>query len=187
MMKTRIMMAMLMVCLLASGCVESLYPVYDTKTQVFEKALVGKWVQGKSTWSFAPRDETEYQLTVTDENGRQMPFVARLARVDGLLLLDLYPDDTPGAGAENAAPGTFRDYHHFPVHSFYLVKKLDDVLELGVGNIKEIRAYLKAHPDALAHAVVDDRLLLTAPTPDLQKFVVEHQGLFSGKLELTRS
>jgi hypothetical protein len=40
-------MALLVVCLLASGCVESLYPVYDTKRQVFETALVGKWVQGR--------------------------------------------------------------------------------------------------------------------------------------------
>jgi DNA topoisomerase IB len=69
-------MALLVVCLLASGCVESLYPVYDTKRQVFETALVGKWVQGRqgkqgkqgeSTWTFTPRDENSYQRMLTDE------------------------------------------------------------------------------------------------------------------------
>jgi hypothetical protein len=170
----------LLATLLTAGCIESAHPVYDKQTVVFKPELVGTWSEDDSSWTFAKRDEQSYTLVIKDEKGNDLPFIAHLAEVDGALFLDLYPDKL------DETQKTFYDFHLFPVHSIFLVKEIGDQLKLGVMNYKELKQQLASNPQSVEHVTVEQRVLLTAPTKPLQKFLHGMQHAFSGDAKLSR-
>ena len=152
------------------ACIQSLYPIYTDKDLVFEPALVGTWAEkpdSKETWRFAKVDDTTYELVQTDE-GKTGTFVARLARVKGTLLLDLYPKDPELTATD------YYKFHLRSVHSFILVTQIVPMLQMAPMDYDWLKAYLKKNPNAVRHEMVDEQLVLTAPTRDLQAFVLAH-------------
>ena len=165
-----------------AGCVPSLNPVYSDQTLVFEPALVGLWTQpnSKARWEFAKLDDKSYRLLYTDDQGQQGRFVGRLARLEGELFLDLYPEE-PQMDASG-----FYKFHLVPIHTIYHVRTTQPKLELAAIDFKWLDEYLTSHPQEIECATFNGRKLITAPTAAVQKFVVAHQDRFTCEFPLQK-
>lgn len=167
---------------LFTGCLPSLNPVYTEKDLIFDPQLVGLWKQPKSaaTWGFSKGDDKSYELVYTDEAGHSGQFTARLAQIDGMVFLDLFPQEIQND--ENA----FYKFHLVPIHTIYLVRKTKPALELAAIDYHWLEDFLAKHPDGIAHATFNGRKLITASTADLQAFLLQHKDAFKGELALQR-
>ncbi|MEW6158370.1 MAG: hypothetical protein AB1813_13120 [Verrucomicrobiota bacterium] len=173
-----------------TGCVlTSVYPFYTNQDVVFEPKLIGDWVEPKenddatpSTWTFARGTGNDYKLAV-GKPGEKTEFETHLFKLQEVLFLDLKP--------------TKEEDDFIPPHYLMRVVSLEP-LKLAVISDKWMKQHLKENPKALRHLItkVDPdnkdnyRLVLTADTFELQKFLVKHlntEGLFENPTELTRT
>jgi hypothetical protein len=165
---------------LIAGCVPSLNPVYTDETLTFEPALVGVWKQPatRARWNFSQLDEKSYRLEYTDEKGQHGRFIGRLAKLDGELFLDLYPEEitTEGNG--------FYDFHLIPIHTIYRVRVAEGGLKLAAIDFLWLDDHLTKNPAEIQYATFNNRKLITAPTAEVQKFVLTHKDRFTGDFEL---
>jgi hypothetical protein len=74
------------------GCIPSLHPLYTENDLIFEKALVGTWVDEnpENTWTFSQSGEKEYKL-IYSEDGKPGEFTAHLLKIKDKMFIDLYP------------------------------------------------------------------------------------------------
>lgn len=181
-MKTKLGCWMLMGLTLLLGCVPSLNPVYTDQSLRFDPNVVGVWAQanGKDKWEFTKRDDTSYRLVYTDKQGRQGRFLARLAEIEGTRFLDLFPEET-----DTSASGFYR-FHLVPIHTVYLVKGTEPDLQLAAIDYRWLEEFLTENPDAIQFATFNGRKLITAPTDDVQAFVLEHREMFTADFKLQR-
>lgn len=158
--------AALAIPFLLMGCVLSLQPLYTDETLVFKEELIGTWSNEDHTWTFErERDNKRYELLYTDNKQNTGEFEATLVELDGLLFLDLFPEDLEKGGAP------YWKYHFMKGHSFLLVDELGPQLKMRLMNPKWLTSYLKKNPDEIAATIQEDRPILTASTETLQQFV----------------
>ncbi|NQV22948.1 MAG: hypothetical protein HQ518_01160 [Rhodopirellula sp.] len=165
---------------LTAGCLPSLNGIYTEADLVFEPKILGFWKQEKSseTWNFSRRDDTSYELVYTDQAGRSGRFIAHLCRIGGTLFLDLFPEK------DDVNAAAFYKYHLLPIHTIYQVKQTSQSLELVSLDLKWLNEYLNENPKALSHSTMNDQKLITASTPELQKFLLDHKDKFTGSFRL---
>ena len=165
-----------------SGCVPSLNAVYTDSDLVFKTDVLGVWKQEKSTerWEFRQRDAKSYRLVYTDRQGHSGTFIAHLADVQGTLFLDIFPEKI-----EDATPGFYR-FHQVPIHSIYLVKEAGNKVVMASIDYAWLDQYIKDHPTELASATFGSRRMITAPTEQLQQFLVKNKDRFKHDFELQR-
>ncbi len=170
-----------LITVLIIGCIPSLNPVYTEADLVFDPAIVGTWAQGEKTkWEFSKLGEKKYRLVYTGRDGKQGVFVARLAQLDGARFLDLYPEKL------DADQSGFYNFHLVPIHTVYLVRGTEPGLQLASIDYEWLKKHLDANSDTIQFATFQNKRLITAPTNELQEFVVEHKDKFTGNFELTR-
>ena len=165
-----------------AGCIPSLNPAYKEENLVFNSKFIGAWSQpnSKAKWDFAKRDSKSYTLSYQDEEGRQGRFIAHLAKIEGTLFLDLFPEETDGGN------NSFYKFHLVPIHTIYLVRETEPGLKMASIDFRWLDKYLDAHGDEIATAKFDGRKLITAQTEELQKFLVRHKEEFRGDFNLVR-
>ena len=73
-----------------------------------------------------------------------------------------------------------------PIHTIYLVKNTDPNLELAAIDYGWLDKLLTENPDVIQFATFQNRKLITAPTKDVQAFVVKHSEAFTGDFKLDR-
>ena len=162
---------------LLSACIPSVNPFYTDKDVVFDPRLLGEW-QEKDTrdqpeiWGFEKANEKNYKLTTTDKEGKRGEFDANLFKLKQELFLDLMP--TKCDYATNQAD--LVSVAMFPGHLIVRVPQLGSELKLAMIDYDWLEKHLKSNPKALAHHREDDRILLTADTRALQRFVLKHLG-----------
>lgn len=162
------------VAIVLTGCVvTSVYPYYTDRDIIFEAALLGDWVDAEAD---IPDNEfcriekfgdSGYRLTYFGRNETNS-CEGRLFRLNGQLFLDTCP--------------TNRALDELPVHQLQKVRRTDAILETVSLNYDWLTKLLEKNPKALRHIVVtdkngdreDNRIVLTADTADLQKFVLKH-------------
>ncbi|HTJ00916.1 MAG TPA: hypothetical protein VL527_18685 [Dongiaceae bacterium] len=171
------LMAALGVATLLGACIPSVNQFYADKDVVFDSNLVGKWqVTDKAdqpeTWNFAAGDAKAYQLTVTDKDGKTGEFNAHLFQLKAERFLDLTPTQCNYATNQS----DLVTMAMIPGHLLLRVSLSGKELKLAACSYDWLEKYLKAHPEALGHRLVDNGLVLTAGTPELQKFVLAHLG-----------
>jgi len=193
-MKTRKFLFYLLASLLGS-CVPSLHPLYTDKELVFDEKLLGSWGDGEQKWEFKKGEKEKSYDLVTDEKGKKGEFTVYLVKIQdsfkadkekeaarqALLFLDLYPKE-PKLEAND-----FYKFHLLPVHTFLKIEQLGTTLKIRAMNPEKLQEMLKDKPDLIKHEVVEDRIVLTASTKQLQKFMLEHvkdEGLFAEATEL---
>ena len=96
---------------------------------------------------------------------------------DDAFFLDLFPaeDDTHLVNPYYAL-------HFLPLHRFMRVRQVGSTLELADVDHDWLQRFLGEHPEAIAHEMVEDRIILTASSSTLQDFLVKHiytEGAFS--------
>jgi hypothetical protein len=160
--------------LIVAGCVPSLNPLYTEKDLIFEPALVGVWAESddaKETWAFEKSGDKGYKL-VYAADGKAGEFDARLLKLGDTMFLDLYPDDV---GLKEINRNDFYKAHLIPAHTFAKVTQIEPVLQMAFFNPDWLNKLLETDPKAIQHQKLsEDRIVLTASTKELQKFVLKH-------------
>lgn len=153
-----------------AGCVvTSVYPYYTAKDVAFEPRLLGRWVDSDSTnetnkyWEFARAGTNHYKLTI--KNGDEVnEFQAHFFRLKAWTFLDAMPLERHG--------------DCIPPHYLLKVSQVEAALEMTALNQKWLDELLEDRPGALRHIYTagpdGERLVLTADTKDLQKFILKH-------------
>lgn len=166
------------VALLLAGCLPSLHPLYNDKTLIFKEELIGKWMEDDGgLWQFTKAEEKEYELSIRDNEEELGRFSAHLIQIKGMMFLDLFPDSEP---LEDL--GDFYKIHILPVHTFMKVDQISPNLQLRMVDYEKIENILENDPNVLKHEIVEDRIVVTSSTEELQNFVLEHvETIFTDK------
>jgi hypothetical protein len=195
-MKTRKFLFYLLAGLLGC-CVPSLHPLYTDKELVFDEKLLGSWGESNQTWEFKKGEKEKSYDLITDEKGKKGEFTVYLVKIQDtskadkekksarqtLLFLDLYPKEP------NLETTDFYKFHLLPVHTFLKIERVGTTLKIQAMNPEKLQEMLKDRPDLIKHEVVEDRIVLTASTKQLQKFMLEHandEGLFGDPTKMER-
>ena len=169
---------------LLPACVPSMNPLYTAKDLVFDPALVGVWAPNGSeeTWRFEKVGEKRYGLTHTDDDGRKAEFEVHLVKLKKHLFLDLYLVN-PG-GDEDWKPNNLAAFALIvrPGHMFMKVTQIEPELGISFLDPDWLEDLLKKNPKAVRHERLrfggdehdKSRLLLTAGTRELQRFVLKY-------------
>ncbi len=190
---------------LLGGCVPvmSLHPLYTEKDVVFQERLLGRWVDDpnspKTTWEFNRIEEPKnaYNLVFSDEEGKKGSFIAHLVRLRSVgtpgksrLFLDVYPSEPP---EEMEDPNKLElPYNYFfliPTHTFIKIDFNGPQLKIWLTNGEDMEKLLKEEPNAVKHTFIEDKLILTAPTKELQDFILKYaddKRVFKGEIVLDR-
>jgi len=159
------------------GCVTlSMNPLYEADDVVAEPVLAGLWGDGQSTdsWQFLPRGDGSYELIIREEDTlrvdpeRDAVFTVHLVAIGDGLFLDLFPEE-PSLGDD------FYKCHIVPAHSFWSVLLEGNVMTIRAMDSSEVYRGIEDGRIEIEHVMRDETAFLTAPTPELQRFVVEHR------------
>ena len=138
-------------------------------------------------WVFTAGKDKVYELRQTDEDGRAGTFAVHLFKLKKHRFLDLYLMKLEGEGQKINA---WANISLVPAHLLLKVEQIEPTLKLAAMNPDWMQKFLQRHPGALAHRLVsDDQVVLAAPTPELQKFILEHideDGFFGDAMEMKR-
>ena len=155
-----------------AGCVPSLHSLFTDKDVFFEPQLIGTWSDGsEETWQFIRKTDPNnlYEVIYTDDDGEKGLFTGTLGRIDGMIFLDLYPDD------EIIQANDFYKVHLIPAHTFLKIEQISPTLKMSVMNPDKFGDMLDDDPNLLKHEVIEgDRVIITAPTQELQQFMRQH-------------
>lgn len=168
-MGVRRLLATLAALAAVSGCVPSLHPFYSPETTVFQEALLGTWSNpgDNETWTFTSENDGEYAVSFTDSEGLTGSFEVHLLKLGEELYLDFFP------APPELESNEFYVGHLLAIHTLARIELSDSGLAVAGMNPEWVEEFLDAHPDALAAERLDQSLVLTASTADLQKFVTQ--------------
>ncbi len=194
-MKTRKLLFYLLAGLLG-GCIPvmSLHPLFTEKDVMFEDKLLGTWVDdsNETTWQFsdANKPEKTYNLIFTDKEGQKGSFAAHLLKLQNTFFLDIYPNEPPWDEEDpNKVDWPYNTFFLIPVHSFIKINEFGPQLKLQLTDDDELKKLLKENPGAVKHISIEDKLVLTSSTKELQAFVLKYADdsrLFTKEIILNR-
>ena len=168
-------LALLTLGLLAGCVLTSVYPYYTAKDLIFEPKLTGRWADlnkpgaTNEFWEFArPGTNAAYTLTVQDGD-KPTTYRAHLFRLKDWTFLDVLPTEAGDS---------------VPPHYLLKVTQFEPTLKMAVLDYKWVSELLAKQPGALRHLLVEGepgesdggRLVITADTVVLQKFILKHAG-----------
>jgi len=178
--------ALLAVMLFFTSCVvTSIYPYYTDKDLVFDPAMIGDWVDADATNQPPEYVQIEssggkgYWATGFGADGTNSTEV-HLFRLKQQLFLDSFP--------------TNRSLDYVPTHQVSKVTHIGPVLETVDLNYDWLAKLLKKNPEAIRHMVLrekpgddaDGRIILTADTKELQRFILKYVSNTNAWKEPTR-
>jgi hypothetical protein len=171
-MRKIITMTLLGILILCSGCIiRSLHQIYTEQDIVFESGLIGQWSEddSKEVWTFSKKGANGYTLVCTNNKGHQGSFSAHLAKLNGKLFLDLFPEEP-----ELNVGDLLYEFHFLPVHTFLYVKQIEPTLQMSYFDSDWLKKFIANNPKAIRHEEIDGEIILTASTKDLQAFFLKH-------------
>lgn len=174
-MKKRVLIIIAGIAALLTACIPSVNPFYDKKDLVHDTKLLGEWLKDNDTWKFEDGGDKSYKLTIDENSGKHGEMSAHLFKLKKQLYMDLIPTklDLATNTPDIISVGVF------PGHLLVAVKELGaTTLKATFLDYDELKKLLEANPSALAHRTEDGGMLLTASTPELQKFVIKYETNF---------
>jgi hypothetical protein len=177
------------VAVLMGACIPSVNPFYTEKDVVLDPRLIGDWQEKGDTnnpenWSFEQSTNNTMKLTVV-EQGKTGAFAAHLFKLGQEQFLDLIPTDCEYATNQ----ADLVAFSMFPGHLLAHVPQIEPELTVAFCDFDWFEKYLEQNPRALAHHREGERIVLTAETRDLQRFVLKHLGtneLFKESAQMVR-
>ena len=169
--------------ILMGGClpVFSLHGLYSEDSLVLEEKLLGRWTtdpnEPDDLWQFARADDMDktYKLTMCDSDKNKGCFLARLVKLDSRYFLDLYPDkDATEIKDPNKVDWPYNYIFMVPTHTFLKVESIVPRIKLKLTEDQRLQQLLDEEPNAIGYVKVEDRILLTAETKELQAFVLKY-------------
>ena len=180
------------------GCIPviSLNPFYKTSNLLYNEKFLGIWVdepnKPKMTWVFSRNDDPNisYNLHVTDDQGREGLFYANLISLKDMYFIDVYPSQVPWEPDEpNKVEYLYNAFFLIPAHAVLKVDAVEPQLIVKMTEVDKLEELLKEDPGAIEYKVIDDRIILTASTEELQEFILKYykdDRLFPDKITLNR-
>ncbi len=168
---------------LLGGCVPvmSLHPFYTKENVIFDKKLLGTWIDDPNKpemiWQFESADKPEnaYKLIFTGEDGLKGSFIAHLIKLKDHLFLDVFPSEVPWDLEDpNESPWPYNSLFMIPTHTIVKIDAVGAELKLRLLLETQLKNLIEENPDAISHVVVEDRPVLTASTKELQAFVLKY-------------
>lgn len=192
-MKTRKLLFYLLAGILG-GCIPvmSLHPLYTEEDVVFEEKLVGLWVDdSNNTLEFksVEKPENAYELVYSDNEGKKGSFVAHLVKLQNTLFLDIFPKQFPCKDEEEkhqlvedkiiltvkvSMKWHYSAFFFVPFHTFIKINSIEPQLKMQLTDDEDMGKLLKENPNAVKHQLVEDKIILTASTKELQAFVLKY-------------
>ncbi len=188
-MKTRTVLLILILALMVVSCIPSLYPLYREKDLVLDERLIGKWdMEGGDYWEFEKLDlEKEkgllsisewnkyesgktYKLIaveISDEDTLKQEFAVHMTQLDDKHYLDFYPVDYEVAH-------DFLGWHLVPAHIFVKIEFIKQGMVISYFDPDFLEDLIEQNKIKISHTELDYRILLTAQTKELQKFVMKY-------------
>ncbi len=168
---------------LLGGCVPvmSLHPLYTEEDVVFEQELVGIWVDDpkspKTTWEFSrtEAEEKAYNLVYSDSEGKKGSFLVHLVKLENRLFLDVYPNQFPSEQQDwEKMKWAYNFFFSVPLHTFIKIDSIEPKLKMRLTDDEKMVELLKEDPNAVKYELVDDKLILTASSKELQAFALKY-------------
>lgn len=167
------------------ACIPSLNPFYTQKDVVTEPRLVREWKNAKdpqTTWNFETNGKGAYTLHETDKDQKAGEFTAVLFKIDKDYFLDVIPNKCDYATNQSDLVSMAM----FPGHLLFRVLQFEPTLKTSFFDFDWLSKTLKDNPKLVEHHLEGESIILTAPTPKLQKFVRAHiKELFTKEDEWT--
>ncbi|MDF1572739.1 MAG: hypothetical protein P1P82_14115 [Bacteroidales bacterium] len=174
-----------------SGCLaSSLHPFYKMKDKIFDKALVGNWIDTDSSlWvirantmsegfmSNKPdRPDSTYSITYYESKDAVTYLQGTLFILNGQRYVDFFPSpDADHCSSDMTA------FHHVPVHTLARMQfKQDTAMFFWFGE-EWLNDLFENNRIRINHETVNasadyERHILTAETGDLQKFILKYMN-----------
>jgi len=182
--------------ILLGGCIPviSLHSLYTEKDVMFEEKLLGTWSQdsNETTWEFTRVDEPNnaYKLIFSDEEGKKGSFIAHLVKLQNRQFLDICPSELPwDPNDPEKMDWPYNSLFLIPAHTFLKIDSIEPKLKMRMTLESKMEELLKDNPEAVKHTFVNDRLVLTASTKELQAFIVRYaddERVFTDEIILGR-
>ena len=160
--------------MLSSCGFASVSPFVSGTDVAYDPKLVGTWVDEDGEESAViVREGNGYDIAYTEDPGKIGRFHGVLGRLGSRMVLDVVPKDLPVDKG-----GLYRDLL-MPTHGIIVIDAIDNnSLTMRALDSEEIAKLLAARPSLVAHVLVgfgarEDGIVLTAPTPDVRKFLSE--------------
>ena len=164
------------------GCLPTLHPLATNQNSIFDPAFLGVWIQpGQSTtWSVTHNGDHTFRVVHSDHSNPPGQFIGRLAKINDSLFLDLMPDEA------TQKRNSIERIHTVATHTLYRVELKENELVVFAIDFDRFKPFLDKHPDQLPSVKWGDRMLITASTKELAKFVSEQEDMFSRPMKLVR-
>ena len=176
-MKKPFLLFLLLCVTILTGClVRSLHPLYTKKDIIFDDKIIGIWSDEENAkWQFT-KDSDGYKLVDFDKRGNKAQFDIHLLALGKYKFIDLYLTDLDENFGEKF--NGFGLLHLVPVHTFMRVDSIDKEIKLRFFNLEWLEKTVKENPNSITHIKTgkndDATVILTADTPELQKFVLKN-------------
>jgi hypothetical protein len=172
-MKLRILLPLLASMLVFTGClVTSVYPFYAQKDVLFEPSLLGNWLDSSNAdehWKFETNGPNAYRMTYTTRTATNV-MQATFFKLQSHAFLDL----------SNSEINDDTQPPPIPSHFLFRINQTTPILKMAAMDYEWLVGTLTNTPGALRHhwaQMGDDpekkRLVLTADTAELQRFVLK--------------
>jgi hypothetical protein len=196
-MRTKKMLFYILTILLG-GCIPviSLNSFYKPLDVTFDKNLLGTWVNEPNnptnTWVFSQNDDPNigYNFEFTDEEGRKGSFVANLFNLEKIYFLDVYPAELPWDPDDpNKVEFFYNTFLMIPAHSIIKVDSIGTELKVRLTETDKLKDLLDENPGVIRYKAIEDRIILTASTEELQTFITkysEDDRLFPDRITMYR-
>lgn len=149
------------------GCgVASVSPLVTNADVVEEPRLAGTWHVPKESVVFTATGPGSFDLVYTDGDGKIGRFNARFGRLGSYRVLDLQPSD-PLPTASDAYKSLL-----LRAHGIIIIDSVGDVIQSRMLDGDSLKAYLKRHPHAVEHVLVENAVLLTASSVKARRFLL---------------
>ncbi len=184
-MKKTAMIIALILAIMLTGCITSLYPLYTIEDLLTNDFLTGKYGDPEEPgeyWEFSPNKHEEqtfsfgttfndysekaYRLKVVEENA-EAEFVAHLVELGGNTFIDFYPVDYE-------LQHDFLSWHLVPTHLFARIDIHEDFFVWQLFDDDWLNDLIEKNKIRISHHKLDYFILLSASTRELQKFITKY-------------
>lgn len=186
--KNVLLFALIFTAMFFTGCLTTLHPIFTVNDLVTDSRLEGTWTDEKNGTTIIYRKPTPQELgrlspvlqrqsarilvmeQKNEESSVELLQFAFLVKLGKYYYLDYYPVET------DEIKNDFFTAHYFPMHSIYRIDftgdRTFDLRQLDAGYLESLIQNKKIR---LGYEVIDDeRYVITAPTKDLQQYILKY-------------
>ena len=187
----KLIIVLVLLSTLFTQCVPSLHPLYTESDLITDDRIIGEWSEGggTDTWNFVRRSAAHpksYMLIMSQEDGQHFHYDARLVKIGQETYMDFYPKRVSKGKVNNYFPEEFNKSAWLKVHLFAKVSVEEDKLNIQFFDDEWIEKMIKERKIRIKHEKINEGVLLTASTSELQQFIQKYANEEKAFLEVSK-